>query len=90
MLAFGSHTALQSLSNLLYNGQLLDRAWTATGQTMYVAFHWTDIGQRLDNVWAKVGFCVKLLSDQSLATSTVLPLWVGAGRHAPPRPTTVS
>ena len=58
---------VQSLSILKENLWRLDRVWTWNGQTLDVLCTWTEVGQRLDKDWTKVGFRVHVqatISDQ--------------------------
>ena len=48
----------------------MDGCLIELGQWLDKPGMWPSIGQMLDTGWTKVWFCVKLLSDQSLATST--------------------
>ena len=60
-----------SLSNDLRFGQDLYELWTATGQTLYFACHWTGIWQSYDRVWTKIGFYVQTLSNHLSLRSTI-------------------
>ena len=59
--------------NFTYFWHRFDKTWTVTGQTLYMTFFGTYLGQGLDEVWTEVGFSVQSLSNQPSSSSTHSP-----------------